>query len=97
VTSVRAIRNFDRRMVFANGEVDSAEPSGGVVQIDCDTCAVRGAACSGCVVTVILGMPDYRVEWDDSEFRALKALAGGGLLPPLRLVTALDALDRQAG
>ncbi|MEJ5915438.1 hypothetical protein [Pseudokineococcus sp. 1T1Z-3] len=25
--------------------------------VDCERCAVRGPACSGCVVTVLLGMP----------------------------------------
>lgn len=52
--------------------------------IDCDTCSVRGDGCSDCVVTVLLGMPAV-LELDDDETRAIDALAGQGLVPPLRL------------
>lgn len=56
--------------------------------IDCDHCAVRGpAACGDCVVTVLLGTPPGGVELDESERQALEALAGAGLVPPLRLVS----------
>jgi len=55
--------------------------------IDCDGCAVRGLACSDCVITVLLGAPPEGVRLDDTERRALAALADGGLVPPLRLVT----------
>ncbi len=27
------------------------------LHIDCDTCAVRGASCAECVITVLLGLP----------------------------------------
>ena len=54
--------------------------------IDCDSCEVRGAACGGCVMTVLLGAPPGVMELDDTERRAFDALAGGGLVPPLRLV-----------
>jgi len=30
--------------------------------VDCDGCAVRGPACSDCVVSVLLGMPSVRQE-----------------------------------
>jgi hypothetical protein len=53
--------------------------------VDCDHCAVRGVACSGCVVTMLLGAPPDGVEWDETERAALGALADGGLVPPLRL------------
>jgi hypothetical protein len=55
------------------------------VLIDCDTCTVRGLACTDCVVTVLLGMPS--VELDDTEQAAISVLAAHGLVPPLRLVT----------
>lgn len=61
------------------------------VQIDCDTCLVRGLACHDCVVTVLLGPPPA-LGFDEDERRALEALAGGGLVPPLRMVTPLDEL-----
>jgi hypothetical protein len=55
--------------------------------IDCEQCAVRGLGCGDCVVTVLLGAPPEGVQLDDTERRALAALADGGLVPPLRLVT----------
>ena len=58
--------------------------------IDCDTCLVRGLACHDCVVTVLLGPPPELAVADD-DLAALSALADGGLVPPLRLVTPVDA------
>jgi hypothetical protein len=58
-------------------------------RIDCDTCVVRGLACHDCVVTVLLGPPP-ELTIDDEEKRALDVLAAGGLVPPLRLVEAVD-------
>jgi hypothetical protein len=54
--------------------------------IDCDRCAVRGAGCDDCVISVLLGPPDQPVEFDPAERIALVRLADAGLLPPLRLV-----------
>lgn len=51
--------------------------------IDCNDCAVRGAACQDCVVSVLLGMPETLL---DDERAALEALAEVGLAPRLRLV-----------
>ncbi len=67
------------------------------MHIDCDTCTVRGAACSGCVVTVLLSMPHHGVDWDDTEQQALGVLAASGLVPPLRLVRAVDNPPRRHG
>ncbi|MGZ6868772.1 MAG: hypothetical protein ACXVHI_00425 [Frankiaceae bacterium] len=53
--------------------------------IDCDSCTVRGKACSECVVSVVLGAPPEGIELDDTERRALAALAAGGMVPELRL------------
>lgn len=53
--------------------------------IDCNSCEVRGLACSDCVVSVLLG-PPATVDLDDGERAALGVLAGSGLVPPLRLV-----------
>ncbi|MCW2603360.1 MAG: hypothetical protein JWN61_1495 [Pseudonocardiales bacterium] len=57
--------------------------------IDCDTCQVRGLRCGDCVVTVLLGMPAMppAPDLDQHERIALAALADGGLVPPLRLVS----------
>jgi hypothetical protein len=64
------------------------------VIIDCDTCEVRGLACDDCVVTVLLG--PTRLEVDDGTQAALDALAGSGLVPPLRLVTPVEAEPSQS-
>lgn len=62
--------------------------------IDCDTCQVRGLRCGDCVVTVLLAMPAitgmprvHTHDLDPHEQMALAALADGGLVPPLRLVS----------
>ena len=65
--------------------------------IDCDTCEVRGKACSDCVVSflTIEVRPAARqpaasqaVTVDADQAAAMEALANGGLVPPLRLVVA---------
>ena len=61
-----------------------SEPS--TLHVDCDTCSARGPACTDCVVSVLLGMPGPRVDLDRDEQQALSALAGSGLVPPLRLI-----------
>ena len=54
--------------------------------IDCDRCRARGVGCENCVMSLLLGEADTCAELDDSEAAAFVALAGGGLLPPLRFV-----------
>lgn len=61
--------------------------------IDCDSCVVRGPACPDCVVSMLLGGPPDALVFDSDELGALDALAGSGLVPPLRLVTAVDGPD----
>jgi len=56
------------------------------LHVDCDTCSARGPACTDCVVSVLLGIPGPRVDLDRDEQQALSALAGSGLVPPLRLI-----------
>jgi hypothetical protein len=62
------------------------------VEIDCDTCVVRGLACGDCVVTVLMGPPP-EVGFDEDEARALEVLAGSGLVPPLRMVSPVAGPD----
>jgi len=64
--------------------------------IDCDGCAVRGAACGDCVVSVLLGAPPGGVEIDESERYALTVLADAGMVPRLRLITEGDGGDGPA-
>lgn len=65
--------------------------------IDCDGCEVRGRACGDCVVSVLLGAPPTGVEIDEAERTALDVLAGSGLVPPLRLVSAPGAAGQPGG
>jgi hypothetical protein len=65
--------------------------------IDCDACAMRGRGCDDCVVTVLLGAPDHALVIDDDERAALDVLARSGLVPPLRLVHAVDSIDPEIG
>ncbi|MGW7538988.1 hypothetical protein [Amycolatopsis sp. NPDC054798] len=58
--------------------------------VDCDRCAVRGAACADCVVSVLLG-PPVGLVWDADERRAVDALAEAGMVPRLRLVPETDS------
>lgn len=63
--------------------------------IDCDTCSVRGLACSDCVVSVLLtaaphDRADEALELDAAERSAIAALAGSGLVPPLRLASSSE-------
>ena len=51
--------------------------------IDCDRCEMRDIACDDCVVTALLGAVPG--ELSDQTTTALRALADGGLVPPLRL------------
>ena len=61
--------------------------------IDCDTCSVRGIGCGDCVVTVLLGGPPAGVSLNDEERRAVEVLAAAGLVPPLRLVHAVETVE----
>ncbi len=71
------------------------------LSIDCDQCAVRGLACSDCIVSALLGVPDDVLTFDDAEQAALGALAASGMVPPLRLVpkppSAPDPTERRGG
>jgi len=57
--------------------------------IDCGICVVAGAACSDCIVTVLLGEPEFlrAPEVAEDHIAAIGVLARSGLVPPLRLVT----------
>lgn len=56
------------------------------LHVDCDGCVARGPACGDCVMTVLLGAIGGPVDLDSDEQAALVALAGSGLVPPLRLI-----------
>jgi hypothetical protein len=52
--------------------------------IDCASCEMRDIACDDCVVTALLGAP-VDGELGESTTNALRALADGGLVAPLRM------------
>jgi hypothetical protein len=54
--------------------------------IDCASCVGRPTECGDCVVTVVLGQHPGGLDLDAEERMAMAALAGGGLVPPLRLM-----------
>jgi hypothetical protein len=64
--------------------------------IDCDTCIMRDVSCTDCVISALLRPGPGAVELDAVECDALDVLAGGGLIPPLRLVPALGPIGRPA-
>ncbi len=69
---------------------DDADPRRSLpLLVDCAGCQVRGPACDDCVVSVLLGPVPERLRLDADEVSALGALAGAGLVPPLRLVQSL--------
>lgn len=57
--------------------------------IDCDRCTMRDVACDDCVVNALLASPgEYataEVSVGEETAVALRNLADGGLVPPLRL------------
>ena len=65
--------------------------------IDCDSCSVRGLGCGDCMVTVLLGAPPDGVALDDTERRAIDALAEAGLIPPLRMVQSVEPVPLDPG
>ena len=59
------------------------------ITIDCTTCVARPQACSDCVISMLMGVPEpprQQVELAADEQQALAVLADQGLMPPLRLV-----------
>lgn len=64
--------------------------------IDCADCSMRDIACGDCVVTFLIGPPKHALE--PVERAALAALAGGGLVPPLRMLPGAEGRPpRSAG
>jgi len=63
-------------------------PSGPTFTISCSDCLMRDTeACDDCVVSFIAGRdPDDAVVIDVEEARAVRLLAGAGLVPELRHV-----------
>ena len=53
--------------------------------IDCDQCEMRDVACDDCVVTALLGAPTAGEELGGETLTALRVLADGGLVSPLRM------------
>jgi hypothetical protein len=63
--------------------------------IDCASCVGRPTECGDCVVTVVLGQHPGGLDLDAEERMAMAVLAGGGLVPPLRLMP-ISVVERAA-
>ena len=68
--------------------------------IDCDSCAVRGAACAGCLVSALLDAPGSAGRLTTEEHRAIEVLGRAGfdvqvLAEPTR--SPLRAVARNRG
>lgn len=46
--------------------------------IDCDRCGIRGAGCSGCLVTALLDTGSPTADLDAAEHRAIEVFARAG-------------------
>jgi hypothetical protein len=46
--------------------------------IDCDRCGIRGAGCSGCLVTALLDVDTPAARLDAAEARAIEVFARAG-------------------
>ena len=46
--------------------------------IDCDRCGIRGAGCSGCLVTALLDTGSPAADLDAAEHRAIEVFARAG-------------------
>ncbi|MET7834557.1 hypothetical protein GA0070622_2229 [Micromonospora sediminicola] len=46
--------------------------------IDCDTCGIRGAGCSGCLVTALLDPDSPAADLGPAEHRAIEVFARAG-------------------
>lgn len=83
-------------VLISRMQVRVLPPLEDVVLIDCDACVMKGPGCQDCVVTVVLGFSAERngtLRIDDDEKAALDALAESGLVPPLRLVHAVESVE----
>ncbi|SCL37683.1 hypothetical protein GA0070624_5956 [Micromonospora rhizosphaerae] len=68
--------------------------------IDCDRCGIRGAGCSGCLVTALLDTGSPAAGLDAAEHRAIEVFARAGfeveVLPPAPPVGPRSARRRHA-
>jgi hypothetical protein len=64
--------------------------------IDCDRCEMRDIACDDCVITAVLGGPPSDEIGTDTAV-ALRVLADGGLVPPLRMTWPEPRRGRATG
>jgi len=98
------LQKLSDRVRSVAAETGQTRTRGGDVLIDCETCTVRGIGCCDCVINVFLAHPAAAadpppaLDLDESERRAVGALAACGLVPPLRLIShpTAERRDRSA-
>ncbi|MFI2712707.1 hypothetical protein ACH495_21545 [Micromonospora sp. NPDC018662] len=68
--------------------------------IDCDGCGIRGAGCSGCLVTALLDPDSPAADLGPAEHRAIEVFARAGfdveVLPPAAIPAPAPAPRRAA-
>ncbi|MDG4799544.1 hypothetical protein [Micromonospora sp. WMMD980] len=65
--------------------------------IDCDGCGIRGAGCSGCLVTALLDPDSPAADLGPAEHRAIEVFARAGFDVEVLAPTAAPAPRRAAG
>lgn len=63
--------------------------------IDCDGCSVRGSACGGCVVTLLLETPPAIHQLGEAETQAIEVLALAGFEVSVLEPTHVDPTYRE--
>lgn len=76
---------------------DQDEKEDGLL-IDCDQCVMQHTnACDDCLVTALLAPGGRVIDVNDVEVAALRNLADGGIVAPLRLVLRSEGRDAASG
>ncbi|PWU48148.1 hypothetical protein DLE60_23945 [Micromonospora globispora] len=63
--------------------------------IDCDRCGIRGAGCSGCLVTALLDTGSPTADLDAAEHRAIEVFARAGF--EVEVLCSVPAARRRRG
>ncbi|MET7421067.1 hypothetical protein [Dactylosporangium sp. NPDC005555] len=64
--------------------------------VDCETCSVRGKACGGCVVTLLLDAPPAVHQLGAAEVRAIEVFERAGFDVTVLDPTHVEAAPRRS-
>ena len=65
--------------------------------IDCEGCSIRGSACGGCVITLLLDTPPAVHQLGEEEARAIEVFALAGFEVSVLEPTHVDPARRSSG